>query len=337
MLTRRRCCSCAPLVYLLGCAHAVAMTSATKRLRRWLCTLALVAATSSCCCWCTSALAAANDTSANATSALRSTQPSTSPAIAPLTRADSAAAFCLGFLLPDQRSVVSTTHCASNSSARVVLIGADHAPVVVDASSFTLREQALHSNIGVAIDASVAVATLLDPRAKLSSGVVFDVPTATRSERAQRMVRYTLKQQIAPLSSEHRSTAAGVALAQFELHAVATSECEAITTKPLAQHRRGTTLCAKGKWPSVVECERAQQDSEASSAGLSASASELVTLQQRGAEYAVGFVTARSPCSASGSRAFLVSAVVVDQALGGDDGASGVSVSQTKTLDSQCV
>lgn len=275
-------------------------------------TAALVLLAALCCC--SGASSAANTTSTTAP------PPDLGPTVGDTTATDSDQPLCLGFLLPDTRSVVASATCAFADGhpvhrAATVLIGANQAPVVLDIASFAAHEQPL--NIG---DSSqpfrLAVGSITQPLAspRDANAVAFSSPpTQPQSARDQRMTRYSVQRR--PRTNSGRANriidAASIALTHSEFVVVVTRECE-IAMPQLAPSIRalssaGRVVCGKSQWASIDACR-------AASTAKGRGESDLVTIKLRDTEFALGFVVDSAPCSADASSLFVaVSAVATLQ------------------------
>lgn len=219
---------------------------------------------------------------------------------------------CLGFLLPDAVTVVTSAQCASVSQEphRVVLIGADHEPLLVTVASLMPHAQ---YRVGDRDDVSkwqfnTAIGSLDVPLAQTdASSMVFSQQEPRVNVPGQTSVVLYEVHTNANVTSE---PAVGDDLShpmvfnQSTARLVATSECEAVSG---VNFPHTSALCGKSEWTSLGECEAA-----AAAANSSGSSNPLVTVKQDGMEYAFGFVAATYPCSASDNSSLLLITSLVD-------------------------
>lgn len=222
-----------------------------------------------------------------------------------LTTAPVRATTCLGFLLPNATSVVTSAQCAITSQEpySVVLIGMDHAPLVVTVSSLAINAQYSGEFIDDILKwrYDTATGSLDAPLTQRSaSPVVFShLPELTSPE----LVRYAIHANANVMTElvAGDTISPSMVFNQSEVSIVATSECEAISGKNLSYTG---LLCGKSEWTSLDEC--------CAAAAAAQQTDQLVTVkQQDGVEYAVGFVAASFACSASdNSNLFAITSAV---------------------------
>lgn len=251
---------------------------------------------------------------------------------------------CLGFLLPDARSVVTSAECAQDTSATsattsidaqrqsVVLVGTDHHPIVAAVSALQSPVQYTPALASAKSRASIAVGSLLsdsnksDGRSSASvastasakSAIVFSHPKANpngQQPQPQRAVRYDLCTSSDQTSDLATHADRALVLSQTAVQFVASNECAAAIPGfgvhlPLGDD----ILCGKSEWSSAAACRAAIDSTAAWTLDSGTPASQLVTIEQDGVEYALGFVVASSPCSmsanGSSTSAFVVTPVV---------------------------
>lgn len=268
------------------------------------------------------------------------------PAMTMTTVAATTTDTCPGFLLSDKRSVVASTRCVSSEFlspqsadiARlesqphsVVLIGANHAPVVLIAASFeqhslvsgeatspeyleSSSSASSHAMAGtlqnssgspVASLSAAARTTSEDATNDVVSPIVFGaVPGPAEEGDRQRILRYDLVRQSSNVGDATRARVSGieitsgaVTLEQSRVAIVASSECVVAASEQLTlqqPHQQWFTgaLCGTTTWPSANACAVAHE---------SLDAGQLVTVEQGGVEYAFGFAVESFGCVSSSS------------------------------------
>ncbi|GAB9470338.1 hypothetical protein Gpo141_00007585 [Globisporangium polare] len=197
--------------------------------------------------------------------------------LTPATRAPvvQAATTCLGFLLPDATSVVTTAQCASATRApyTVVLIGAEHTPLVVTVPSLVVnahyseesRDDVLKWRFNTATGSLDAPLTQ-----RGASPVMFSrLPESIQLEREilERYAVHTNANMTTEPAAGDDGISSSMVFTQSAVSLVATSECEAVSGKNLS----GTDLlCGKRNWVSLDKCQAAAAPTD-----------QLVTVKQR--------------------------------------------------------